>query len=587
MGVPERATPSRSAAAGTAESSPVLAVQDLHVSYRSSEVVDAVRGVSFDVGPGEVVALVGESGSGKSTIAHTVIGLLPPGGSVRRGRVLFAGQDLVGLSDRKLLAVRGVGIGFVPQDPGVSLNPVKRVGRQISEVLVGHGLADRRSAPALAVDILARAGLSDPRLRARQYPHQLSGGMRQRVLIGMALACRPRLVIADEPTSALDVTVQRRVLDHFQELTHQDRTSVLFITHDLAIASDRADRVIVLRHGRVVEAGAVGTVFDRPQSPYTRSLLALAPSLTSERLVPTRSGARVPGPPGDAAQAARTQPNTPPPVPPPGTAPLVEAHDLVKNFDQPARSRGTNRITAVDGVSFAVPRGQTYSFVGESGSGKSTTARLVLRLETPTSGRIVFDGKDITDWKGDQLRRLRRRVQVVYQNPYSSLDPRFSVERIIAQPLRAFKAGDQAGQRARVAELLDQVALPAGTIHRKAAELSGGQRQRVAIARALALKPDLIILDEPVSALDVSVQAQILQLLVDLQDELTLSYLFISHDFAVVRQISDLVGVMRSGRLVEQGPTDDIFRNPRDAYTKELLAAIPGGARRSGAGSPG
>ncbi|MEV6641363.1 ABC transporter ATP-binding protein [Amycolatopsis sp. NPDC051371] len=511
----------------------LLRIADLAVSYRTrAGVVPAVRDVGFDVGAGEVVAVVGESGSGKSTTAHAAIGLLPRGGRIDGGSITFDGRDLLSLSDKQWRGVRGREIALVPQDPAVSLNPVHRIGDQVAEVLRIHGLADRRAAGVQAIELLERAGVPQPELRARQYPHQLSGGLRQRVLIAAALAGRPKLIIADEPTSALDVTVQRRILDHLTSLALESGTAILLITHDLGVAADRASRIVVLSQGEVVEEGS--SVVSAPTHPYTQQLLAAAPSLSSALRPPA-----------------------------PAAAPLVSVRDLAKTFD--------GGIRAVDGVSFDIPRGQTLALVGESGSGKSTTARMLLRLETPSAGSVEFDGRDITSLAGPELRRLRRRMQIVYQNPYASLNPKFSIEDVVAEPLRAFGL-----PHTSVPELLDQVALPTSVARRKPAELSGGQRQRVAIARALALKPDLVVCDEPVSALDVSVQAQILRLLAELQSSLGLSYLFISHDLAVVRQLADRVGVMRAGALVELGPAARVLEEPESEYTKELLAAIPG-----------
>ncbi|ABS02430.1 dipeptide ABC transporter ATP-binding protein [Kineococcus radiotolerans] len=542
-------------------STPLLQVEDLRISYAGRDGRrEVVHGASFDVHPGEVVAVVGESGSGKSTTAHAVVGLLPGNGSVDSGSVLLEGDELVGLGEGAWRRVRGARIGLVPQDPTLSLNPVERIGDQVAEALHVHGLARGAAARARAVDLLTAAGLPDAALRARQYPTELSGGMRQRVLIAIGLAAGPRLLVADEPTSALDVTVQRQVLDHLEALTRDAGTAVLLITHDLAVAADRASRVVVMSGGEVVEVGTAHQVLTRPRHPYTASLLASAPSLSSARIT------------------ARPRPRTAPPEPPEPPAPrasgpLVQVRDLVKEFPLPGRGRTQ---TAVAGVSFDVARGETLALVGESGSGKTTTARLVLGLERPTSGEVRFDGEPTAGLRGAAWRELRRRVQLVYQNPYASLDPRVAVGETVAEPLRAFGIGDRASRRRRAASLLDQVRLPAGLLERRPAELSGGQRQRVAIARALALEPELVVCDEPVSALDVSVQAQILELLVQLQADHGLSYLFISHDLAVVRQVSDRVGVVRRGELVELGPTDEVFSRPRHEYTVELLEAIPG-----------
>ncbi|MEU4654915.1 ABC transporter ATP-binding protein [Streptomyces sp. NPDC023723] len=532
---------------------PLLSLRDLHVSYRSrSGPVHAVRGVDLDIAPGEIVALVGESGSGKSTTAHAITGLLAPGGRIDAGSVLLDGRDLTTLKDKELQAVRGTRIGLVPQDPAVSLNPVQRVGHQVAEVLRIHATVTRQAAREEALDLLARAGLPDPRTQARRYPHELSGGMRQRVLIAVALAGSPSLVIADEPTSALDATVQRGVLDHLQELTRASGTAILLVTHDLGVAADRAARIAVMSEGTVVECAPASRVVAAPQDPYTRRLLRSVPRLDSTPVAP-------PSPGEDAA-------------------PLLEALHLTKDFPLPRTAGGPRTLRAVDDVSVTLRRGETVALVGESGSGKSTTARMILRLTTPTSGRIRWDGEDVTEARGARLRALRRRAQLVYQNPYSSLDPRLSVGDIVGEPLRAFRVGDRAAREQRVGALLDRVALPARLSGHRPAELSGGQRQRVAIARALALSPELVVCDEPVSALDVSVQAQILALLAQLQADTGVSYLFVSHDLAVVRQVAHRVLVMRSGRLVESATADDLFRSPGHAYTRTLLASVPGGA---------
>ncbi|GII75105.1 ABC transporter ATP-binding protein [Sphaerisporangium rufum] len=574
---------------------PLLALRDLSVAFRTGgREVTAVRNVSLDVPAGRTLAIVGESGSGKSTTAAAVNRLLPDNGRITTGQVLFEGRDLARLREREMVAVRGAGIGLVPQDPMSNLNPLMRIGDQIAEALLVHGRAAGRDARAEVVRLLEMVGIPDPARRAGQYPHEFSGGMRQRALIAMGLACRPRLLIADEPTSALDVTVQRRVLDQLAGLTSEMGTAVVLITHDLALAAERADTVAVMYRGEIVETGPAAEILARPRHDYTRRLLAAAPSLTSRSIAapaPARPAADPPagpgapdepgpsGGPGVSGRGLAAAPDgTTSGTVPGGAGELVRVEDLRKVF--PLRSGGTvTEFTAVDGVSFTVPRGRTVSIVGESGSGKSTTANLLLGLTEVTAGRILFDGTDLAALGRRDLFAFRRRVQPVFQNPYASLDPRYTVEKSITEPLRVHRVGDRASRRAAAARLLDQVSLPAATAGRYPHELSGGQRQRVAIARALALSPELVVLDEAVSALDVIVQAQILELLAELQRELGLGYLFISHDLAVVRMISHHVHVMREGRIVESGTPAEIFDAPRDPYTRELLAAIPGARR--------
>ncbi|MBO0848244.1 MAG: ABC transporter ATP-binding protein [Pseudonocardia sp.] len=534
---------------------PLLEIDELRVSYRTSRgTLTAVQGASLTVARGEVVAVVGESGSGKSTLAHAVIGLLPDNGRLDGGRVWLADRELTALPERALRGLRGRRIGLVPQDPTISLNPVKKIGAQVAEVLRTHRLADRRRARLDAVELLARAGLPDPAVRAEQYPHTLSGGMRQRVLIAIAIAAGPELLIADEPTSALDVTVQRQILDHLELLTRESGMSMLLITHDLGVAADRADRLMVMSRGQIVEHGPVERILRRPTEPYTRRLVDSAPGLNP---------------------AIRRSADQAKPAPP-----IIEVTGLVKEFRLPRAGGRLGRqrrvVRAVDGVSFGIGRGETLALVGESGSGKTTTARLVLRLAEPTAGQVRFDGVDVTTVRGRAWWELRRRAQLIYQNPYASLDPKFGIDEVITEPLRAFGVGSAAQRRRRAVELVDRVALPASVLDRKPAELSGGQRQRVAIARALALSPDLVVCDEPVSALDVSVQAQVLELLAELQRDAGLSYLFISHDLAVVRRIAHRVGVMRHGRLLELRPTEELFDDPGTGYTRELVAAIAG-----------
>ena len=552
---------------------PLLEIDGLSVTYRTPRgAIEAVRDVSLSVAPGETVAIVGESGSGKSTTVHAVIRLLPDAARIASGAIRFGDADLATASRSALRTVRGRRIGFVPQDPTVSLNPVKRIGEQVAEVLRVHGLAGRRDAAERAVEALERAGIPDAALRARQYPHELSGGMRQRVLIAIAIVADPELIIADEPTSSLDVTVQRQILDHLDHLKRERGSSLLLITHDLGVAGDRADRIVVMSQGEIVEEGTPEQVLLTPQHPYTRQLIAAAPSLNARR-EPITSSERPPlvlqGRAGDPFAVRETADGARHPA-----GPVLEVEGLVKEFPLPGSGGTVQR--AVDGVGFRIERGRTLALVGESGSGKTTTARLALRLADPTSGRIRIDGADVTDLRGGGLRQLRRRIQLVQQNPYAALNPRLTVEEIVADPLQAFRLGSAAQRRSRAAELIDVVALPSSALHRRPAELSGGQRQRVAIARALALSPELIVLDEPVSALDVSIQHQILTLLGTIQREFGLSYLFISHDLAVVRQIAHTVGVMQRGRLVELGPAEEIFENPSAEYTRTLLDAIPG-----------
>lgn len=564
----------------------LLRVSDLQIDYTNGrDVTHAVRGLDFSVARGAIVAIVGESGSGKSTLSQALIRRLPEGGSIVSGAISFDGADLTAMPERMLRRIRGAEIGFVPQDPSNSLNPLLKVGEQIAETLRLHLKLSKADAAAEAVRILDQVGIPDAASRAAQYPHELSGGMKQRVLIGIAWACTPRLVIADEPTSALDVTVQRQVLDRIEALARDHGTSVILVTHDLAVAADRADHIIVMQQGRIVEQGTPADVLGNPSHAYTQELVAAAPGLSSKRLVPSvvdaTDGAAVAARAGLTLGFRSPAPSLAVPATPglPDSSPadnILLVDNLTKTYTLRPSGGVASTLRAVDAVSFAVPRGSTFSIVGESGSGKTTTARIAARIISPDSGRIQFDGVDISGLRGEELRQLRRRVQVVYQNPFGSLDPTMSVERIIAEPLRAFGIGTRAERSEAVRALLNAVRLDPALAERKPTQLSGGQRQRIAIARALALGPELLVLDEPVSALDVSVQEQILQLLVDLQVEFGLSYLFISHDLGVIRQVSDQIAVMRFGKLIELGAADQILSNPAEQYTRELLEAIPG-----------
>lgn len=562
---------------------PLLEIKDLEVGFRTqSGTVQAIRKTSFTMMPGETVAIVGESGSGKSTTAHAIINLLPGTGKITGGEILFEGRDLSKLPTKEIEDVRGRLIGFVPQDPMSNLNPVWNIGFQVEEAIRANGIAvGKKAVRAKAIEVLQQAGLSDADRRLKQFPHQFSGGMRQRVLIGIGLSSSPKLLIADEPTSALDVTVQRKILDHLESLTRDSGTALLFITHDLGLAAERAEKLIVMYKGQIVEAGPSVEILQNPVHPYTQRLVAAAPSLASRR-IQSASGSlenlEHEAPAGaeglDLIVAAEQRAAAHAELGSQESAIVVQ--DLNKVYKIRGQKGEASELKAVDGVSFHIPRGTTMALVGESGSGKSTVAKLLLQLETPTSGTIRIGGKAMEGLDRKGLLALRRKMQPVFQDPYGSLDPLRNIGNTIAEPLVTHKVGDKASRRARVLELLEQVSLPQSVATRYPNELSGGQRQRIAIARALALKPEIVVLDEAVSALDVLVQAQILQLLADLQSELQLTYLFITHDLAVVRVIADNVAVMQKGKIVEASSTDDVFENPKQQYTRELLDAIPG-----------
>ena len=590
------------AASWNAESDPLLEITDLEVAFRSSTgLVPAVRKANLTLYPGQSVAIVGESGSGKSTLAHAVIGLLPGTGRVTGGTIRFQGRDITHLGPQELTAMRGSSIGLVPQDPMSNLNPVWSIGFQVKEALRANGLAgvaDDRLAHLIAehtehtghtertddadkpvpsagghIDVneqvallLEQAGLPEASRRAKQYPHEFSGGMRQRALIAIGLAARPDLLIADEPTSALDVTVQRRILDHLQTLVRELGTAMLFITHDLGLAAERAEHIVVMHRGRVVESGPSLEVLQDPRHPYTQRLVKAAPSLASRRIESAHArGIQVAD---DELLGASLGSSS--------TEEILRVEHLTKVFEVRGAKGKDKTLTAVDDVSFGIRKGTTTALVGESGSGKSTVANIILNLIDPTSGKVFHDGVDLSTLGPKELFALRRIMQPVFQNPYGSLDPMYSIFRVVEEPLRVHGIGTAKEREARVAELLDMVSLPRSVMRRYPHELSGGQRQRVAIARALALKPQIVVLDEAVSALDVLVQAQILRLLSELQAELELTYLFITHDLAVVRQIADDVVVMEHGRIVEAGAADELFANPRRDYTRELIQAVPG-----------
>ncbi len=523
----------------------VLSVENLTLSYRTGrEWREVVHNVSFSLERGEMLAFVGESGSGKTTTAQAIIGLLADNARRDEGSICLNGEDLSQWSARRLDSLRGARISLVPQDPGNSLNPVKTVGAQVGEILRLHQKITRAECDNQVLALLTKVGLSHPEQRMKQFPHQLSGGMKQRVLIAIAIALRPDVIIADEPTSALDVTVQKRILDLLDVLRRESGTAVLFVTHDLALAAQRADRLLVFRNGEVQEHGATADVVRAPQHAYTRQLLS---DLNGQRLT-------------IAPVAGR-----------PLASPAIRAERISKRF---ALGKG-HQLQALDAVSFAVQRGSTHALVGESGSGKTTLARILLGFEQADSGQVIIDDIDATTLSHEARRQLRQKIQFVYQNPFASLDPRQTLFEIIEEPLKNFAPVSKAERAARVESVARRVALPPELLSRTPRELSGGQRQRVAIARALILEPTILVLDEATSALDVTVQAQILALLQQLQQQLGLTYLFITHDLATVRRIAHSVTVLRSGQVVEHGAVDRLFASPQSDYTRELIDAIP------------
>ncbi|SDB91841.1 peptide/nickel transport system ATP-binding protein [Streptomyces sp. LaPpAH-199] len=539
---------SSSGAAGSAD--PLVEVTDLTVDFGEVRAVDRL---SFTLEPGGALGVVGESGSGKSAAAYALLGLHRGTGARVGGSVLVAGADVNAADERGLRALRGARAAMVFQDPLSSLDPYYPVGDQIAEVYRVHRPVNRRAARARAVAVLDRVGIPDAARRSRLRPHEFSGGMRQRALIAMALACEPRLLVADEPTTALDVTVQAQILDLLHDLRHETGMGLLLVTHDVGVAAESVDDVLVMRRGAEVERGPVARVLGAPREPYTKELLAAVPRVEARR---TASVSAVEG----AALVPAVE----------DAAPLIEAVDLRRAF-----GRGSGRVAAVDGVSLTVRAGETLGIVGESGSGKTTLGRMLVRLLDPTSGRLRYRGREIGALPERELRPFRRELQMVFQDPVASLNPRRSVGESVADPLRAAGERDEGRIRDRVGALLERVGLEPAHFERYPHEFSGGQRQRVGIARALAAEPKLIVCDEPVSALDVTTQAQVVALLAELQRELGIGLVFIAHDLAVVRQVSDRVAVMRRGVLVEQGEADAVYEDPRDPYTRQLLAAVP------------
>jgi len=529
----------------------LLTVEDLRVSFNTqSGRVQAVDGISFELAPGEVLAIVGESGSGKSVTAQTILGLTRSPNAEISGSARLGEQELLRASESELRGVRGARVAMVFQDPMTSFNPVYKIGWQIAEAIRAHdGKASKSEAHERAIELLDSVGIPDAAQRVDDYPHEFSGGMRQRAMIAMALALEPEILIADEPTTALDVTVQAQILALLERLNRERGLATILITHDLGVVAEVADRVLVMHNGLIVERGELDQIFYAPVDPYTRKLLDAVVRLdAAPPLRPGREG-----------------------------EPLLEVTDLVKHFPvkRGLLNREVDQVRAVDGVSLSVRKGETLGLVGESGSGKSTLSRTILQLLAPTSGSVHFEGQEIAGLSRRAMRPLRRQIQMVFQDPYASLNPRKRIGQIVGEPLHVQGEASGAELRREVQELLDRVGLSAEHYDRYPHEFSGGQRQRIGIARALALRPKLIVADEPVSALDVSIRAQILDLLSELQAEFGLTYIFVAHDIGVVRHVSDRIAVMYRGKIVEEGPADAVCERPQDAYTKALLAAVP------------
>ncbi len=555
----------------------LLTVDNLHISFRVDRhtLFEAVKGVSFTIPENSTVALVGESGSGKTVSAMAIMGLLPAESSIvsPQSEIIYAGKNLLQVDSTHLRALRGKEISMIFQEPMSSLNPVLRVGDQIAEVLILHSRMSRSQALRRAEELLQEAGIPEPARRIHAYPHELSGGQQQRVMIAIAIACEPKLLIADEPTTALDVTIQRQILDLIGALQQKRRMSVLFITHDLDVVGEIADHVVVMQDGEIKEAGTAQQIFETPQHPYTKALLACRPRVD-------RRPQRLPviedflnG--SDHAQTERERGVND------ADAIVLEAKGISKDFMVRNGIFRKRPFRAVNDVSFRLPKGKTLGLVGESGSGKSTLGLTLMRLHTATAGEVWLDGKNLLAMTNEEFKPFRRRIQIVFQNPYASLNPRFHVGKILIEPMQIHGIGTSDQQRTDMAKtLLDRVGMPTSSLRKYPHEFSGGQRQRIAIARCLTMQPDVLICDESVSALDVSIQAQVLNLLQNLQDEFGMSYLFISHDLAVVKYISDFILVMQDGNVVERANSDEIYRRPQHPYTQQLLAAVPSGWRK-------
>ncbi|MEW9616497.1 ABC transporter ATP-binding protein [Shinella sp. S4-D37] len=545
---------------------PVLSIENLTTSFKTAEGWRAViRDINVEVNAGETVAIVGESGSGKSVTALSTMRLLPAGRARCEGRILLEGRDLLKASEAEMRSVRGGTIGMIFQEPMTSLNPVFTIGNQVAEALVLHRDLSWKAAEAEALRLMERVRIPAARSRLGEYPHKFSGGMRQRVMIAMALACRPKLLIADEPTTALDVTVQAEILHLLRELQREENMGVLFITHDMGVVAEVADRTLVMFRGDMVESGPTPQIFAAPKAVYTKALLASIPRLGTmgDAAAPRRF------PDVDPATGKASDGRVTSPVPD-GVAPILKVEKLAVRFALPQ-----GQIHAVEGVSFDLKPGETLALVGESGCGKSTTGRAIMRLVDPSAGSITVDGQDVAKARSGALRAMRRTSQMIFQDPFASLNPRITIGSAIAEPMLAHGLMGRREAKERVTELLQQVGLSAAMADRHPHEFSGGQRQRISIARAIALQPKLIVADEAVSALDVSVKAQVSNLLLDLQEQHRLAYLFISHDMAVVERVSHRVAVMFLGEIVEIGPRAAIFDNPQHAYTRRLISAVP------------
>ena len=569
----------------TINESPLLKVENLEVSFKSEskQWIKTVKGISFNIPKNKTVALVGESGSGKSVTSLAVMGLLPKGQSQisEQSQIRFEDKDLLNLSVAELRNICGKDIAMIFQEPMSSLNPVFTVGDQIAEVLRIHLGMGRKQARARVLELLKEVGIPSPDTKIDAYPSQLSGGQQQRVMIAMAIACEPKLLIADEPTTALDVTIQKQIIDLLESLRQRREMSMLFITHDLALVGEIADEVIVMRHGEIRESGDAQQVLEQPNDVYTRALLHCRPQLSSRpyRLPVTSDFMKQEN--GQLIEAInlstvhlqeRSRGLT-------GDEPIIlDVQNLKKSFYSRKGLWGRDEFQAVKGVSFKLAKGKTLGLVGESGSGKTTIGLLLMRLHEATGGQAFIDGKDILAMSEKEFALYQRKIQIIFQNPYASLNPRFTIGQILLEPMRIHAIGQNDQERKKIAlELLERVSLPIEAYDRYPHEFSGGQRQRIAIARCLTLKPEILICDESVSALDVSVQAQVLNLLQDLQDEFGLSYIFISHDLSVVKYISDQVMVMNHGEVVEIANSDELYLNPQHEYTQKLLKAIPQG----------